>query len=237
MLLFRQQGLHLPLVPFVRFSYPQFNLRLYVVDDDGVPSVYFHTVLVPGWVVPAARAVGQLPAAAAHFRYPPPSREVPAGSWEWRVRRGSSLRVEASQSSPMVGEGPPLGSWDDTVRYFRERPRGYAEVAGELRRVDTEQPRVAVWPVAAAVTDAGLLADCLPLGRAGAGGDGRRSRRWRRRRRRRRRLAAPPLGLVLPRDPVHLRVERRRQDRAVAAHAAGGGQLAIAALIGRRATA
>jgi Uncharacterized conserved protein (COG2071) len=172
-LLFRQQGLHLPLVPFVRFSYPQFNLRLYVVDDDGVPSVYFHTVLVPGWVVPAARAVGQLPAAAAHFRYPPPSREVPAGSWEWRVRRGSSLRVEASQSSPMVGVGPPLGSWDDTVRYIRERPRGYAEVAHELRRVDTEQPRVAVWPVAASVIDAGLLADCLPLGRAaGDGGDG-----------------------------------------------------------------
>jgi len=176
-LLFRQQGLHLPLVPFVRLSYPQLNLRLYVLDDDGVPSVFFHTVLVPGWVVPAARAVGQLPAAAAHFRYPPPSRQVPAGSWTWRVRRGSSLRVEASQASPRVGEGPALGSWDDTVRYFRERSRGYAEVAHELRRVETEQPRVAVWPVAAEVADAGLLADCLPLagggdGRGGGGGGG-----------------------------------------------------------------
>ena len=160
------------LVPFVRVSYPQFNLRLYVVDDDGVPSVYFHTVLVPGWVVPAARAMGQLPAAAAHFRYPPPSREVPAGSGAGGCAGAARSGSRRGRSSPMMGEGPPLGSWDDTVRYFRERPRGYAEVAGELRRVDTEQPRVAVWPVAAAVTDAGLLADCLPLGRAGAGATG-----------------------------------------------------------------
>lgn len=167
-LLFRQRGLHLPLVPFVRVSYPQFNLRLYVVDGDGVPAVLFHTVLVPGWVVPAARAVGQLPAAAAQLRYPAPSRRQPAARWSWRVRRGGgALRVEARPGSAAAGEGPRLGSWEDTVRYFRERDRGYAEVEGALRRVEAEQPRVAVVPVVAEVTETGLLAECLPLGGAG----------------------------------------------------------------------
>jgi Uncharacterized conserved protein (COG2071) len=162
-LLFRQQGLHLSLVPFVRVSYPQFNLRLYVVDADGVPSVYFHTVLVPGWVVPAARAMGQLPAAAAHFRYPPASRSEPAAEWSWRVRRGGALEVTARPGAPATAEGPRLGGWDETVRTFRERSRGYSEVDGALRRVETEQPRAAVWPVAAEVTDAALLSECLPM--------------------------------------------------------------------------
>lgn len=171
-LLFRQQGLHLPLLPVVRFSYPQFNLRLYIVDDDGVPSVLFHTVLVPGWVVPAARTLGGQPAAAATFRYPPPSRRAtpPAAGWRWRVCRGRALEIRAREGSPGVGEGPQLGSWDATVRYFRERRRGYAEVGQELRKVETEQPRVAVWPLAAEVVEAELLEDCLPLGEAS--GDG-----------------------------------------------------------------
>lgn len=167
-LLFRQQGLHLPLLPLVRLSYPQLNLRLYVTDGDGVSSVLFRTVLVPGWVVPAARLIGRQPASPARFRFPRPSRQLGAESWLWRVRRrGAGLEVEAGQGPPAVGEGPELGSWDETVRYFRERRRGYAMAAGKLRRVETEQPRVAVWPVTAAVSDRGLLGAGLGPGLAG----------------------------------------------------------------------
>jgi hypothetical protein len=54
------------------------------------------------------------------------------------------------------------------VRYFRDRRRGYAEVGDRLRRIETEHPPAAVWPVAAELSDASLLARCLPL----AGGDG-----------------------------------------------------------------
>ncbi len=165
-ILFRQTGLRLSAVPFVRLSYPQFNLRLYIVDGDGVPSVLFHAMLVPPWVVPAARAVSGQPAGSARFDYPAPSRRTGADHWSWRVHRGSDFAVAARQGSAPPGEGPDLGGWDATVRYFRERDRGYGEVAGGLRRIDTEQPRVAIWPVVAEVVDTALLTELLPLGGA-----------------------------------------------------------------------
>lgn len=162
-LLFRQEGLHLPLLPFLRFSYPQLNLRLYVIDGDGRPAVLFRAMLVPAWVTPAARLLGRQPAAAALFDYPRPSQEPEAEGWEWAVRRGHALRVRTRRAASATGEGPVLGGWESTVRYFRRRDRGYAEVGHKLRRVEAEHPPVAVWPLAAEVADAALLADCLPL--------------------------------------------------------------------------
>jgi hypothetical protein len=35
-LLFRNERLHLAAMPFLRLTYPQFNLRLYVLDGEGV---------------------------------------------------------------------------------------------------------------------------------------------------------------------------------------------------------
>ena len=57
----------------------------------------------------------------------------------------------------MVGEGPRLGSWEDAVRYFQERPRGYALASGELHRISSEHPPVPVWPLKAEVDGDGLL--------------------------------------------------------------------------------
>lgn len=168
-LLFRQQGLHLPLFPYLRLSHPQLNLRLYVVDGDGVPGVLFRAMLVPRWVVPAARLVGRQPASGARFAYPQPSRRPGEESWSWRVERGGrALALTARPASPAVGEGPDLGGWEKTLRYFRDRPRGYAELGGRLRRIETEQPTVAVWPLAAEIDDGTLLTSSLPL----AAGDG-----------------------------------------------------------------
>jgi hypothetical protein len=150
----------------LRLSYAQLNVRLYVEDREGVPSVFFRHMLVPPWVVPVARLVGRQPASPGRFRYPRPSRSPDAGEWRWRVSGGSSttgLEVRVRQGSPAVGAGPPLGSWDQTVHYFRDRMRGYAEVDGRLHKIDTEQPRVAVWPVAAEVVDGSLLEASLPL--------------------------------------------------------------------------
>ena len=53
-LLFRQQGLHLPALPFARVSYPQANVRLYILDGERMPAVLFRSMLVPAWVSPAA---------------------------------------------------------------------------------------------------------------------------------------------------------------------------------------
>lgn len=172
-LLFRQQGLHLPALPMLRVSYPQANLRLYILDGERMPAVLFRSMLVPAWVTPAARLLGRQPVEAARFRYPRPSDDPEAGEWRWEVRRGAALAVTARRGSPAVGEGPKLGSWEATVRYFRDRRRGYAEVGDRLRRIDTEHPQAPAWPMTAELTDVSLLARCLPLaGENGAGAGG-----------------------------------------------------------------
>jgi hypothetical protein len=161
--LFQQEGLHLPRLPRLRLSYPQCNLRLYVLDGDGVPAVLFCRMLMPLWLVPGVRLVSRQPAAGAHFRYPRPSSDPGDGEWWWRVQKGKVLEVRAWQDSPGVGHGPRLGSWEQTVEYIQERPRGYAEENGELHRVEAQHPQVAIWPMRAEIRDAGLLASLLPL--------------------------------------------------------------------------
>ena len=57
--LFHQEGLHLQGLPRLRLSYPQCNVRLYVLDGDSVPAVLFRSMLMPLWVVPGVRLVSQ----------------------------------------------------------------------------------------------------------------------------------------------------------------------------------
>ena len=132
-LLFRLSGLHPPDLPFLRLSYPQMNLRLYVVDGDGVPSVLFVRMLVPRWVAPVSRILARQPAAAATFEYPSPSQGPQEGEWRWileeRVGRflrpvSRRLEIRARLGMPTFGPGPRLGSWERTVDYFQHRRRG-----------------------------------------------------------------------------------------------------------------
>lgn len=165
-LLFRNRGVHFQSARFLRLSYPQLNVRLYALDDEGVPSVLFRDMMLPRWVKPAVALTARHPVSSARFRFPQPSLDPqPDGDgWRWVVEQGRRLEVVARPGGGLPGEGPSLGSWEQTVRFFRERPRGYVETAGGLHRIDTEHPRVTVWPLAAEVTDASLLAELLPLG-------------------------------------------------------------------------
>jgi len=162
-LLFRHRGVRSPLLPFLRVSYPQMNLRLYAHDGDGVPCVVFLDMLMPWWVVPAVRWVAEQPASVARFDYPRPSRDPDPerGGWVWQARRGGCLEVTARRGAPAWGDGP-FGSWQETVRFFRERPRGYLADDDRTRRFETEHPAVEVWPMVADVLDASLLAAALP---------------------------------------------------------------------------
>ena len=125
-LLFHQDSLHLTALPLLRFGYPQLNVRLCVLDDEGVPSVLFRRMLMPAWVAPGVRLLTHQPAARARLSFPHPSRHVNGGPWDWKAEREGTLEVRAWPDSPWLGEGPRLGSWEDSVRYFQERPRGYA---------------------------------------------------------------------------------------------------------------
>ncbi len=163
-LLFRQDRLHLPRIPLVRLSYPQFNLRLYVIDEDGVPAVLFRTVLVPGWVVPSMRVVADQPAQSGQFDYPRPSKTPGDEAWRWQVRRGGELRVVARQHAPCPGHGPSLGSWERLTRFFNQRRRGYFEGPSGLKRVEASHEASAFWPLEVEVEASSLLDECLPLG-------------------------------------------------------------------------
>lgn len=162
-LLFRHEHLHLAGLPFLHISYPQFHLRFYVRDHEGVASVFFQTILVPGWVVPSARWVAHQPAVAAQFRYPQPSTEANSEEWRWEVVREESLRLSARMASPQIAAGPSLGTWQTTVDYFRLRSRGYVLAKGDLHPVRTSQRSVPLWPLQVSIEDPSLLIRCLQL--------------------------------------------------------------------------
>jgi hypothetical protein len=162
-LLFHQDSLHLTALPILRFGYPQLTFRVCVLDDEGIPSVLFRKMLMPAWVAPGVRLITHQPASRARLRFPRPSRDVNGGPWLWQAERHGKLEVRAWQDSPLLGEGPRLGSWNDAVRYFQERPRGYALASGELHRISARHPPVPVWPLRAEVEGDGLLPSLLDL--------------------------------------------------------------------------
>src|SRR6185295_1216753 len=157
------ERLHWPALPWLRFSWPQMNVRICVLDEEGVPSLLIRRVLVPAWVYPGARLFGGPPVTAAQLDFPRPSNRPEAGEWLWRAACGLRFTVSAQPASPEIGTGPRLGSWERTVRYVHDRPRGYTLYPDGLRRMDVSHPPVAVWPVRAEVREADLLAACFGL--------------------------------------------------------------------------
>lgn len=162
-LLFHNRGVHFESAPFLRLSYPQLDLRLHALDPDGVPSVHSLGTLLPRWVRPAVALAVRRTVTGAHFDFPSPSLDPAGESWRWSVEQGGRLEVVARRAGGLPGAGPCLGSWEETVRFFRDRPRAYAKVGGRLQRIVSEQPRVTVWPLAAEVVDDSLLAESMPL--------------------------------------------------------------------------
>jgi hypothetical protein len=174
-LLFHQDAVRVPTLPF-SLGFPQLNLRLNVLDCDGVPSVFFCRMLMPSWVAPGVRLLTHQPASRARLDFPRPSRAIHAEPWCWRVRSGGSFEVRAWQDSPQVGEGPRLGTWDQTVRYFHERPRGYTESGGELHLIEARHPQTACWPVHVELRGEEMLRRLLPI--AGNGSANGSSGAW-----------------------------------------------------------
>jgi hypothetical protein len=166
-LLFFEEGLHVPSLPLLWLTYPQCNVRLYVLDGQGVPSVLLRTMMMPAWVASGVRLVVREPAASARLAFPRPSRKPGKGRWRWRVERGRSrqvLDVTAWLATPQVGHGPRLGAWEQTVEYFEERPRVYLPDGDELHRIESVHAPAAAWPLQAEVASGSLLSALLPLG-------------------------------------------------------------------------
>jgi uncharacterized protein YqjF (DUF2071 family) len=133
--LFRQAGLRLGALPIPSLAYPQFNVRSYVLDAEGTPAVFFHRMLVPGWVVPGARLVAGQPALPARFHYP---QLFGGEAARWTVQAGAGFEVEAVASGEAPGTTPQFASWEGMVRFFRERSRGYVKTLTGLNRIATQ---------------------------------------------------------------------------------------------------
>ncbi|MEZ5331618.1 MAG: DUF2071 domain-containing protein [Thermoanaerobaculia bacterium] len=159
-LLFHQTGVRIGPLSLPGLSYPQMNVRS-DVSDAGSSAVLFHRMMVPRWISPGVRLLARIPCDGARLRLPRPSREVGEG-WVFRVEAGDErLEVEVRIGAPGPVQGPDLGPWTATTEYFRLRDRGYARTNGVLRRIDTAQESVPLWPVSAEVGEVGLVARSL----------------------------------------------------------------------------
>jgi len=159
-LFFFHEGVRVSALPILRFSYPQFSLALPVRDEDNVPGLLFEKVLVPAWVLPAARLVARQPVATARLNYDRPSEAMGEHQWRWQVEKDGELVVEARQAAP--GDEGPLGSWNCLIDSLRQRHRGYCRSGRGFRRFETRILDGEAWPLAATVHDAGLLEQCFP---------------------------------------------------------------------------
>ena len=188
-LLFHQDRLRLARVPAIRFSYPQFNLRLYVLDRDGIPAVFFVRLMVPRWVVPGARWLAGQPVVGASFDFAQPSRSVEAETWRWSVRRGSRLSITGSVGAGVdlhrvadvkqghsdtsfdsvegvdapTSRGPSLGPLESKIKYFSHRDRGYSMTKTGLTLIEARHRISAVWPLRVDLARSDLITSNLGL--------------------------------------------------------------------------
>jgi hypothetical protein len=159
--LFRQEGLRLRSLPFLRFSYPQANLRTYVIDADGQPAVYFLGMWVPAWVVPGVRLLAGQPAVRATFAYP--SAPFRGETAEWTVIHPASLRarVEPGAAAKLEDGGAVFPSWEARCSFFRERAFGYVRSSGRVSRIVAQSSGPAALPVRASIAASDLVARTL----------------------------------------------------------------------------
>ncbi len=164
--LFHHERLHWPALPLVRFSWPQMNVRICVLDEEGIPSLLIRRIFVPAWVYPGARLFAGPPVAAAQLAFPRPSNRPDDREWLWRAACGLRFEVSAKPGEPesgAAGHQSLLGSWERTVRYVHDRPRGYTLYPDGLRRMDVDHPPIAVVPVRSEIRETDLLAACFGL--------------------------------------------------------------------------
>ncbi len=154
------EGLGVPALPILRFSFPQFSLASAVLDGDGAPGLLFERVFVPTWVAPAAKLVAGHPVAVARLDFARPSAQLDAPCWSWQVEKGDGFEVCARLGAPAVVAGAP--PFEEQLDAFRRRRRSYFRVPKGLRSIATKIPEVEAVPLAAEVRETSLL--CKGLG-------------------------------------------------------------------------
>ncbi len=164
LLLFHQRGLHWTPIPWLPLSHPQANLRLYVVDPEGAPAVVFLAIWVPVWMSGVVRTMTGVPATGARLEFPrgPVCPDL-SGTWKIECER----RVVVT-SQPGASAGSRLGTWPQTVDFFRRREIGYVDTGRGWRKVNAVQPDAEATPVSVTVEESGLTDQLLGEALSGA---------------------------------------------------------------------
>ncbi len=147
LVLFRQSGIRAEALAWPRLSYPQVNLRVAVLDAEGVAAVLLLRELVPAWVVPIARAAGGQPASAALLDFPAPAPAALLEPRRWAFSAGTRFEVTARAGAP-PGGATLGGDFAAAVNRVRDRPRAYLPAGGGLRRVERVHARAEAVPAA-----------------------------------------------------------------------------------------
>jgi len=162
-LLFRHERLRSVGLPLVRFSSPQFALRLCTLDEGG-PSSLFTTLIVSSWMVPVARIAARIPATQGYFNYPSLDKGLASDAFRWSVRRRRRLALTAVPGEQAIGYGPSLGDWKSTIDYFWRRPHAYVSTPRGLNEIAATQRPADVSPMRVEFQDTGLLQRAQPIG-------------------------------------------------------------------------
>ncbi|MEM9292725.1 MAG: DUF2071 domain-containing protein [Acidobacteriota bacterium] len=172
-LLFHSGGLRVSNLPRLPLTHPQLNLCAAVRDPAGVPSLLFLRVLVPSWVLPAARLLAGHPTRSGAMDFPRPSRDPEVDRWSWEATREHRLALSAQRyasgtaSSSGNGAARPVGEGMDyraVVDALLRRRRTYFLVAGGYRCLETSVREVEPWPLAVNCESLALLEGWLPAG-------------------------------------------------------------------------
>lgn len=164
LLLFRQRGLQLVSLPWPPLSHAQANLRLCIIDAEGRPAVLFVAIWVPAWMSGLMRTFGRVPATSAGLTFPG-GPVLPEAGGHWAVDCGDRFEVTVQ---PGATAGRRIGTWRQTVDFFRLRETGYIATHGGLRRVRAVQPEAEATPVTVRIDDASLANAALGGALAGA---------------------------------------------------------------------
>src|SRR5260370_1362983 len=150
-LLFHHDAVRWSAFPLLRVGYPQLNVRLYVLDEDGMPAVWFMRELMPAWAAPGARRWGRAGGGASDRGgggrggggRPAGSRRGRGGGGGCRRGRGGRHRGRGGRlhlAGPAFELALPGDAVLDRLRPGAEGPSGRSAPAASRRR-PRQQPR------------------------------------------------------------------------------------------------
>jgi hypothetical protein len=126
LVLFRHDPLRPESIGWPQFRFPQVNLRIYVKDSDGTPSVYFKQLYMSSLRAFVTRWYTHQPVTAMTLNFP--ARVHDGGEYRWNLSDRGEGNIAGKVGRDQRISGNLLGLFDseeDFLQYIRQRPLAY----------------------------------------------------------------------------------------------------------------